>query len=110
MFRVQGRRRQGGGDRRCVVCRIFGGHFQFAVSAGPGVRESVNGKTQPGQDLVVHNVVIENRVRIERVFRQYDAVAEFVVVADGPVLPEPENTLDAFPGARCEAAHTPNNG
>src|SRR5210317_1971413 len=59
-----------------VSGRILGPQLESAFPPVCSIGETVDGKTQVGQDLVIDDIVHENGIRVEGLLRQDDAIIE----------------------------------
>ena len=64
---------------------ILGAQLEPAPSPVRRNGKAVDGKTQAGQDLVIHDIVEKYGVRVEGILRQDDAIIEWPVLADNDV-------------------------
>lgn len=65
------------------MLHIIGTQFHFRATSVRCVRQPVDRQTQIRQYIVVNDIVEENRVRIERIFSQDDAICECLLSTDG---------------------------
>ena len=78
----------------CVVGRnVFGTKFQLALALVATVGQAVYRETQVRQYVIVDDVVEEDRIRVEGILRQDDAIIKCVVLTDGFVPGSPETLL-----------------
>jgi hypothetical protein len=94
------------GTHGVVCCNIFRSQLKPAFPAFSRFGQTINRQAQIRQDIVIHNVVKENCVRIERFPTQNDAIVECFFVANGTSLFKTVmTTLEALVKNHCEATH-----
>lgn len=64
----------------------FAVQLEISRSKAAGVGKAIDGERQTRQNLVVHDVFVEDAIRIERSGVEYDAVVECRVLTDGTGL------------------------
>lgn len=81
---------RGDGHRRVgrlgiIRSKIFRAQFEIAFSPVSLLCQTIHGQTQVRQDVIVNDVIKKYGFRVERFFRQDDAIFKGFVVADGSV-------------------------
>jgi len=92
--------------RRLIRCHITGTKLQAAMLLLAGLSQTVYCQAQVRQNIVINNILQENRIRIEGFLGQNDAIIKGFVVANGTVLVHDTLiTIKVFVLNRCETTH-----
>ena len=77
LFRIEfhGRKRRIG-PNRLVRSSVFGPQFQAGFAAVGGVGKAIDREAQVGQHLVIDDIVKKDRIRVESIPGQDDAIIE----------------------------------
>lgn len=89
---------------RCVACFFRGRLLRIDVEQScvdiPGFDQSVDRQGGVREDIVVDNIIEKDRIRVERVRPQNDALCEVLILTDDPA-PDESATPDITEYTRC---------